>query len=134
MSECLCDVLLDRAALPVGRDFWNLVVMTAGVGPEPARQRSATRWAVGTGIALGMFLTVLWIVNVGVVGYESLESSSPGGPSEEMVIGAMLVPQAVAVVFLVFRAARRRALGLGTGIAIGALLAATLWMTPGLTP
>ena len=82
----------------------------------------------------GHVLTVLWIVNVGVVGYESLESSSPGGPSEEMVIGAMLVPQAVAVVFLVFRAARRRALGLGTGIAIGALLAATLWMTPGLTP
>ena len=97
-----------------------------------ARHRSATRWAVGVGLVLGMFLSVLWLANVGTLGGESLEPSNPGGPSEAMVIVLMCAPQVVAVGFLATRTLRHRPLGIGTGVAVGALLATVAWAAPGL--
>ncbi|MEO6510665.1 MAG: hypothetical protein ABIO16_06725 [Nocardioides sp.] len=88
--------------------------------------------SLGAGLGLGIFLTLLWIASLGGVGYESLEPSNPGGPSEGLVLAILAVPCVVAAAHLGERVVRRRPAGLWTGAAFGALVGSGVWLVPGL--
>jgi hypothetical protein len=88
--------------------------------------------SLGAGLGLGLFLTLLWIAGLGGVGYESLEPSSPGGPSEGVIVAILAVPCLIALAYLGERLVRRRPTGLWTGAALGALVGSAVWLVPGL--